>query len=125
MSKTYQSNELTDEALMRAAGAAVGFTFSSGLARNQCSYLCECDESLLLINAQNGHTVWNPLKNSGQALELAVLGQVRANFPEPSGKWFHSTTVDKDGGLHTFQAMGEDAFCALRKSIVLAVAGSA
>jgi len=125
MSKVYQSDELTDASLMRAAAAAVGFTLCAGLAKKHCSYLDEGDESLILIKKNGGHNVWNPLNDSGQALELAVLGNVRVNCPPPFGKWHYASTVDKNGDLQVFKAMGPDSLSAVRRSIVLAVAGSA
>jgi len=124
MSKLYQTDETTDEELMRRAAYAVGFTLCGCLAKKKCSYLDDSDESLILVNKQGGHTVWNPLKDSGQALELAVLGKVRMNSPEPFGKW-HYSTVMKNGEASVYQAMGIDSFDALRRSIVLAVAGGA
>jgi len=124
MSKLYQSDETTDEELMRRAAYAAGLTLCGCLANQQCSYLDAGDESLILVSKQGRHTVWNPLKDSGQALELAVLGHVRMNSPEPFGKW-HYSTVMKNGEASVFQAMGVDALDALRRSIVLAVAGAA
>lgn len=116
MTKPYPPDTMTDEDLMRKAGAAVGFTFA-GLARAHCTYLNEGDESLLLNNKQGGHTVWNPLNDSGQALELAILGGVQVNQPAPFGKWHYAT---RSGNV--YKAIAEDSLAAARRAIVLAMA---
>lgn len=108
---------MKDVELLRRAARAAGYSFDHGM--NEAREKQGIADVGLLVKDENGDLVnscWNPLRNSGDALELAVNLKIRIGFRP-------CAYADAPTGVRLYGAHdGDDAYSRTRLAIVRAAA---
>ena len=82
---------MTDRELLELAAKAAGYQIDGPASK----YMVQgyTFDSLLRLNEQGGHSVWNPLTDDGDALRLVVKFRMMIDFITAPNSWMVGCTV--------------------------------
>lgn len=111
---------INDRELLELAAKACGFEILSAFQAQRDKFLNQEHKGLYI---KNGSFKWNPIKNDGDALRLAIDLSIQINTFENRNGWFAETTYYIDGIYNDEHvAFGDDKYAAIRRAIVLSAA---
>jgi hypothetical protein len=113
-----ERKQMDDRTLLEAAAKAISCKWAATPQRTSPS-LWLLDKGGNLVN-----TAWNPLKDDGDALRLAVQLKIAIAHDEKEACHYAEWVMDDDteAGLVEYENEGTDAFAATRRAIVRAAA---